>query len=41
MDAKIVRVPEPAELDRMVYAAFPSWKSYRTVMLKGGLFNTT
>ena len=41
MDAKIVRVPEPAELDRMVYAAFPSWKSYRTIMLKGGLFNTT
>lgn len=41
MDAKIVRVPEPAELDRMVYAAFPAWKSYRTVMLKGGLFNTT
>ena len=41
MDAKIVKVPEPAELDRMVYAAFPSWTSYRTVMLKGGLFNTT
>lgn len=41
MDAKIVKVPEPAELDRMVYAAFPAWKSYRTVMLKGGLFNTT
>lgn len=41
MDAKIVKLPEPAELDRMVYAAFPAWKSYRTTVLKGGLFNTT
>ena len=41
MDAKIVKTPEPAELDRMVAAAFPAWKTYRTTMLKGGLFNTT
>ena len=41
MDAKIVKLPEPAELDRMVSAAFPAWKSYRTNVLKGGLFNTT
>ena len=41
MDAKIVKTPEPAELDRMVSAAFPAWKTYRTTMLKGGLFNTT
>ena len=41
MDAKIVKTPEPEELDRMVHAAFPSWSSCRTTMLKGGLFNTT
>lgn len=40
MDAKIVRLPTSPELDAMVYAAFPSWTSYRTEVLKGGLFNT-
>lgn len=41
MDAKIVRIPTAAELDGMVYAAFPAWTGYRTEILKGGLFNTT
>ncbi len=41
MDAKIVKVPTPTELDLMVYTVFPQWTSFTAEMLKGGLFNTT
>lgn len=41
MDAKIVREPTADELESMIRSAFPSWRGYKTTMLKGGLFNTT